>query len=584
MRVLGLVGTRGAGKDTFADALGFPAFAFAQPIKDACEAIFMAGAEAFEDRVIKETVDERWGVSPREMLQILGTECVRGHFGEDHWIRHMEMQLQRCESESVVITDVRFPDEAAFVRRLGGRLVRIVRPTLRTDDAHVSETGIGGIECDEIIVNDGSIQDIREKAAKFTFFCTRNAASTSSTHSHTTAHRLQMDSLVTFKCRDLAVQVPIATLAAVPALQAMATGSFADGASLNGGVVEVHRHPETCKAFLSFVVTQEVPAGPVTPALLAELDFWGAAFAAPLSRTFRPSEEALAAIRADVDAFADWVAHTALDLSGDQCLREPPCAAVLQLPCAKYLHDDRWGEEVDAFKYTVSHPQQFRAAMLQRWGLDATWSEPTSAVARVTHDSSPEVFVGALPLLVCKDWSEWDACPGAFGIPARAHVDLLDHAVAPYVHNHAAVRLRTGTAHTLRAQASKYTGEDRPSLRCAMQHAAPMQFVDLHVFLFKTEEEAQMWKAYMGKIRPDECAGLALSDSDGCPFPHQTVRNVHDTIVPIEKCEEGLAFVGFAAVSSCPQALCITQHVLEARKQQYVGPARVCQVTVRMVI
>ncbi|KAG5182993.1 Deoxynucleotide monophosphate kinase [Tribonema minus] len=167
MRIIGLVGTKGAGKDTFADALGLPKFSFAAPIKEACCAIFMLDDEAFEDRHLKETVDPRWGISPRSMLQTLGTECVRGHFGDDHWIRHMSMRLEQCSEDDIVITDVRFRDEADFVKARGGELIRIVRPALNVDDAHSSETAIRNIACDAIILNDGSKEQLCKQATSF---------------------------------------------------------------------------------------------------------------------------------------------------------------------------------------------------------------------------------------------------------------------------------------------------------------------------------------------------------------------------------------------------------------------------------
>ncbi|KAG5183896.1 Deoxynucleotide monophosphate kinase [Tribonema minus] len=167
MRIIGLVGTKGAGKDTFADALGLPKYSFAAPIKEACCAIFMLDDEAFEDRRLKETVDPRWGISPRSMLQTLGTECVRGHFGDNHWIRHMSMRLDQCDEDEVVITDVRFRDEADFVRERGGELIQIVRPAHATVDAHSSETAIYNIPCDTIVLNNGTKEQLCKQATSF---------------------------------------------------------------------------------------------------------------------------------------------------------------------------------------------------------------------------------------------------------------------------------------------------------------------------------------------------------------------------------------------------------------------------------
>ena len=89
----------------------------------------------------KEAVDDRWGVSPRYILQRVGTNLMRDQLaaaapelsmGKDAtlWVRCFRLWLGRFNTpQKVVVPDVRFEDEAAFIRELGGTLIRIVRPT-----------------------------------------------------------------------------------------------------------------------------------------------------------------------------------------------------------------------------------------------------------------------------------------------------------------------------------------------------------------------------------------------------------------------------------------------------------------------
>jgi hypothetical protein len=59
--------------------------------------------------------------------------------------------------DRVVISDIRFSNEAALVRRRGGRLIRIVRTDQlhhNDNDTHASEKDQMDIEVDEVIVND----------------------------------------------------------------------------------------------------------------------------------------------------------------------------------------------------------------------------------------------------------------------------------------------------------------------------------------------------------------------------------------------------------------------------------------------
>jgi hypothetical protein len=62
-----------------------------------------------------------------------------------------------------VIDDVRFPNEAAMIRELGGELWRIERPGIAYDGDHESEGGLEDITPDRVIVNDGSIDQLLEK-------------------------------------------------------------------------------------------------------------------------------------------------------------------------------------------------------------------------------------------------------------------------------------------------------------------------------------------------------------------------------------------------------------------------------------
>ena len=56
--------------------------------------------------------------------------------------------------------DVRFPNEAEFVRQSGGIVVRIERPDHGPVNQHVSDAGQSEIKVDLTIVNDGTPEDM----------------------------------------------------------------------------------------------------------------------------------------------------------------------------------------------------------------------------------------------------------------------------------------------------------------------------------------------------------------------------------------------------------------------------------------
>lgn len=162
--LIGLTGQAGAGKDTVAafleDEYAFERYAFADPIFEMVLALFhRAGiSEAWAtERALKEQ-PTAIGPSYRRLAQTLGTEWGRHTVADDLWIRVAELQLaeaRRCGLH-VVISDVRFVNEAAWIRAQGGVLVRVLRRDLPPVAPHVSEREMAAIEPDHELLNHGS--------------------------------------------------------------------------------------------------------------------------------------------------------------------------------------------------------------------------------------------------------------------------------------------------------------------------------------------------------------------------------------------------------------------------------------------
>jgi hypothetical protein len=163
--LIGVAGKKRAGKDTAAKFLvqdhGFKAMAFAHPLKDAAKIIFGWGDEHVYGE-LKEVDDPFWGFSPRWALQHMGTEAMRKNIDDQIWVKAtMRKALPMIEKgENVVITDVRFPNEAQAILDAGGQLWRVERPGLETSD-HASETSLDDWDrWDQVIDNDGTISDL----------------------------------------------------------------------------------------------------------------------------------------------------------------------------------------------------------------------------------------------------------------------------------------------------------------------------------------------------------------------------------------------------------------------------------------
>ena len=113
----------------------------------------------------KEAIIPELGVSARHMMQTLGTEWGRACIHPDFWVMIARAETQRIMNDggSVVIDDVRFPNEATMIRDLGGELWRIDRPGIAYNGDHESEGGLDDITPDRVIVNDGTIAQLKEK-------------------------------------------------------------------------------------------------------------------------------------------------------------------------------------------------------------------------------------------------------------------------------------------------------------------------------------------------------------------------------------------------------------------------------------
>lgn len=165
--IYGICGEKFSGKDTVADAIvsryaraGRKAqkIAFAAPLKDAVCAMFHWDRSQLEDHEFKENPEPITGKTPRYIMQALGTEFGRVLLHDQIWIRLAAANVERCLKEDVVpiLTDVRFENEAAFLRGfVGGHLIHVINPaTVTRTDAHPSENGVAKKVGDSTFIND----------------------------------------------------------------------------------------------------------------------------------------------------------------------------------------------------------------------------------------------------------------------------------------------------------------------------------------------------------------------------------------------------------------------------------------------
>lgn len=168
--VIGLIGVKGAGKDTaavvFIKQFGFQRVAFADALYQEAADAFGVTVEFLNNRDTKESpldslkllncsssgfvataldvardqgleIDVRTPLSPRWVLQLWGTEFRRIREGHDsYWLDRVDEVIAANPATNFVVTDVRFINEAKYISsKAAGRLVRIRRPVLEAREA-----------------------------------------------------------------------------------------------------------------------------------------------------------------------------------------------------------------------------------------------------------------------------------------------------------------------------------------------------------------------------------------------------------------------------------------------------------------
>lgn len=158
-KIIAFTGAAGSGKSTAAKILykrGYNLVKFAGALKGMLASIGLT-KEHLEGDLKNQPCSLLGGQTPRFAMQTLGTEWGRNIMADDFWIHLWKIHAQR--SNFVVVDDLRFPNEAAAVRDLGGTIVRITRPASlqNTNYAHASETEMSLIIPDVTIENTGSL-------------------------------------------------------------------------------------------------------------------------------------------------------------------------------------------------------------------------------------------------------------------------------------------------------------------------------------------------------------------------------------------------------------------------------------------
>ena len=138
--IIGICGLIGSGKGTVADILvdqGFKKVSFADKLKDGVSTIFgwdraMLEGDTDESRTWREQRDDFWSaetkmeVTPRLVLQLFGTDCMRNGFDDGVWVSLLKKTILDNPG-NYVVPDVRFENEISMLRDIGGEVWEVKR-------------------------------------------------------------------------------------------------------------------------------------------------------------------------------------------------------------------------------------------------------------------------------------------------------------------------------------------------------------------------------------------------------------------------------------------------------------------------
>jgi len=144
--IIGVCGFQSSGKDTIADYLirehNFIRLSFASVLKDIISIIFDWPRDKLEgltkeDRLWREQIDPWWSktleipnLTPRYIMQYIGTDLFKKHFHTDIWVKIIENKINNLynnNNQNIIISDCRFENEINMIRQLGGKIIQVHR-------------------------------------------------------------------------------------------------------------------------------------------------------------------------------------------------------------------------------------------------------------------------------------------------------------------------------------------------------------------------------------------------------------------------------------------------------------------------
>jgi len=164
-RVIAFTGKKRSGKTSLVSAfmaevggMGYTAVrvGFKQALLDQVKKHFPDFLQSTADALRNIENDPTWTVDKvledkpyciRQFLQNYGTDLFRNQ-DPNYWTKKWAETITSLDSDFILVDDLRFMNEAAAVKNLGGVIIRIKRPSVGDSDTHQSEKEMDFIPAD----------------------------------------------------------------------------------------------------------------------------------------------------------------------------------------------------------------------------------------------------------------------------------------------------------------------------------------------------------------------------------------------------------------------------------------------------
>lgn len=190
MKLIGIIGRKQSGKTILTGYMlrkyNGMTVALGDAVKSVCKILFDWSYEQLYGN-LKEEIDPRWGISPRQSFEWVGTNAIQFNLpeafpgyaekiGRLHWCKVAQEKILRimsafgpCKGDFIVISDIRFKHEQNSMLEFSKehnvefvtiKITRKITKKLNSSDTALSETESDTLSADILLRNDGSLEDL----------------------------------------------------------------------------------------------------------------------------------------------------------------------------------------------------------------------------------------------------------------------------------------------------------------------------------------------------------------------------------------------------------------------------------------